>query len=80
MNGHPGPDSYNNDDVDDEDTDKAPKLYSRIQTFFVFAVFAIALAELVLAVRDKGLSHHALGTAEGASGDASQVNTSRTTG
>ena len=71
-------------DDQDEDVDKTSVLCSRLQSFFILAVLAITIAELVLAVKSRGLAHNALGTAQMANETASsatdQVSLSRAMG
>ena len=70
------PPRYNDDD---ENAGRRALRWSRILSFFILAALIITVAELILAVNNRGLAHRALGLAKQANWTASdQVNLSRT--
>jgi uncharacterized protein YlxW (UPF0749 family) len=57
-------------DGQDDNADKRSSLWSRVQAFFILVALALVIAELVLSVEGRGLSHKALGIAKQAKGTA----------
>ena len=75
------PPMYSDQKPDDHD-ERAVKwslVWSRVQSFLIIAVVVLTIAELALAVQDRGLARKALGIAKGVNGTANtQVSLLRT--